>query len=74
MTGVQTCALPISLIAVGIGKEKVNWVADTLDAKNRTEAGVTATPDGLYLVNITYPKHYLIPEPKKLIDNLKFNY
>ena len=63
-----------ALIAVGIGKEKVNWVADTLDAKNRTEAGVTATPDGLYLVNITYPKHYLIPEPKKLIDNLKFNY
>ena len=63
-----------ALIAVGIGKEKVNWVADTLDAKNRTEAGVTATPDGLYLVNITYPKHYLIPKPKKLIDNLKFNY
>ena len=61
------------LIAVGIGKESIKWVADVLGAKDRTLAGVTAEPDGLYLVNVEYPKHYLIPKPKKLIDNFKFN-
>jgi len=25
------------------------------------------------LVNVEYPEHYLIPKPKKLIDNFKFN-
>jgi tRNA pseudouridine38-40 synthase len=62
------------LIAVATGEEEVNWVVDVLDTKDRTVAGVTAVPDGLYLVNIEYPKHYLIPKPKKLVDNLKFNY
>ena len=61
------------LIAVGIGKESIKWVADVLGAKDRTLAGVTAEPDGLYLVNVEYPEHYLIPKPKKLIDNFKFN-
>ena len=61
------------LIAVGIGKESIKWVADVLGAKDRTLAGVSAEPDGLYLVNVEYPKHYLIPKPKKLIDNFKFN-
>ena len=61
------------LIAVGTGKESIRWVADVLGAKDRTLAGVTAEPDGLYLVNVEYPEHYLIPKPKKLIDNFKFN-
>jgi tRNA pseudouridine38-40 synthase len=61
------------LIAVGTGKEKMKWVADVLNTKDRKVAGVTAEPDGLYLVNIEYPKCYSIPKPKNLIDNFKFN-
>ena len=61
------------LIAVGTGKEKIKWVADVLNAKDRKAAAVTAEPDGLYLVNIEYPKCYSIPKPKNLIDNFKFN-
>ena len=48
--------------------------ADVLEARDRTVAGVTAEPDGLYLVNVEYPERYLIPKPKKLIDNFKFSY
>ena len=62
------------LIAVGSGKEKIDWVADVLEARDRTVAGITAEPDGLYLVNVEYPERYLIPKPKKLIDNFKFSY
>ena len=61
------------LIAVGTGKEKIKWVVDVLNAKDRKLAAVTAEPDGLYLVNINYPKRYSIPKPKKLIDNFKLN-
>ena len=58
------------LIAVGAGKQDETWVIDVLKAKNREAAGITATPDGLYLIDIKYPKHYLIPKAKSLIDKL----
>ena len=45
-----------------------------MEARDRAVAGVTAEPDGLYLVNVEYPERYLIPKPKKLIDNFKFSY
>ena len=54
------------LIAIGAGKENMDWIVDVLNAKDRTVAGVTAEPDGLYLANIEYPEHYSIPKPKKI--------
>ena len=58
------------LIAVGAGKQDETWVIDVLKAKNREAAGITATPDGLYLIDIKYPKHYSIPKAKSIIDKL----
>ena len=49
------------LFKVGNGKEKPDWTATVLASKDRTQAAMTAPPDGLYLANITYPDHYHIP-------------
>jgi len=61
------------LMAIGLGKQEVNWAAKVLAAKDRTVAGVTAPPDGLYLVNIQYPERYAIPEPKTIMDIFGLN-
>lgn len=50
-----------ALMAVGSGKQPVAWVAEVLRARDRRLAGVTAPPDGLYLVDVGYPKQYGIP-------------
>lgn len=49
------------LIAVGSGKEAVDWVQDVLAAKDRRRGADTAPPYGLYLVEVTYPKEFVIP-------------
>ncbi|WP_372985286.1 tRNA pseudouridine(38-40) synthase TruA [Marinobacter sp.] len=50
-----------ALMAVGNGKESVDWIASILNERDRTVAGVTAPPDGLYLVDVGYPAGYGIP-------------
>ena len=55
-------------MAIGLGKKEVNWAAEVLAAKDRTAGGVTAPPDGLYLVNIQYPKRFSIPDTKSILD------
>jgi len=46
------------LIAVGTGDKPVEWADDVLDACDRKKAGVTALPNGLYLVSVEYPDQY----------------
>ena len=43
-----------TLVSVGRGKIKVDKVKEILDSKDRTKAGPTAPPDGLYLEKIIY--------------------
>lgn len=43
-----------TLVRVGRGYYKPEQVKEILDAKKRTEAGVTAPPQGLYLMEIRY--------------------
>lgn len=50
-----------ALIAVGVGQQSVGWVHEILEAKDRTVAGVTAPPHGLYLVDVGYPETCLVP-------------
>ena len=45
-----------ALMAVGAGKRPEQWVAEVLAARNRSLAGVTAPPFGLYLVDEGYPE------------------
>lgn len=46
------------LIAVGSGKQTVDWVHEVLLAKDRRLGAETAPPYGLYLVNVAYPAEY----------------
>jgi tRNA pseudouridine38-40 synthase len=46
------------LMTVGSGERPVDWVQEVLEGADRTRGGVTAPPDGLYLVGVRYPGHY----------------
>lgn len=51
-----------ALMAVGSGQQTVGWMSDILAERDRTLAGVTAPPYGLYLVDVGYPNACGIPE------------
>ncbi len=44
-----------TLVEVGRGKQPAAWVAEVLAARNRKLAGMTAPPQGLFLVHVEYP-------------------
>jgi tRNA pseudouridine38-40 synthase len=44
-----------TLVEVGRGRRPAAWVAEVLAAKNRRLAGMTAPPQGLFLVHVEYP-------------------
>ncbi len=50
------------LMTIGKGNEKVSWAKAVLDARDRTMGGITAPPDGLYLVNVRYEDRFAIPQ------------
>jgi tRNA pseudouridine38-40 synthase len=50
------------LMTIGEGKENPQWAHDVLLAKDRTAAGATAHPYGLYLVHVDYPAIHELPE------------
>ena len=51
-----------SLLAVGSGARSVDWIAELMDARDRTLAAETAPPDGLYLTEVCYPPTFGLPE------------
>ncbi len=50
-----------SLIPVGTGERPVNWPGQVLAARDRTRAGPTAPPEGLYFVAPRYPDFPQLP-------------
>ena len=50
-----------SLLSVGRGEKSPEWIAELLQARDRTLGGVTAPADGLYLVSVEYPQAYRLP-------------
>ena len=50
------------LIEVGLGEREPAWVKEVLLLKDRTKAGVTALPNGLYLSNIEYDAKFRLPK------------
>ena len=51
-----------SLVRVGRGLERVSWIANVLAQRDRKAAGPTASPDGLYLLEVRYPSDCGLPE------------
>ena len=50
------------LLAIGDGRQDVDWSKDVLEAKNRSLGGITAPPYGLYLVDVQYPEEFDLPD------------
>jgi tRNA pseudouridine38-40 synthase len=50
------------LVAVGRGERPAGWTREVLGLKDRTKAGVTAPPNGLYLVDVSYPDRFGLPK------------
>jgi tRNA pseudouridine38-40 synthase len=46
------------LIAIGVGDRPVDWSKEVLEHQDRTLGGVTAPPQGLYLMHIEYPEEF----------------
>ena len=50
------------LLAVGDNRAETAWAKQVLDSCDRTRAGVTAPPDGLYFVDAHYPPEFTLPK------------
>ena len=50
------------LMAIGAGERDPDWAREVLAARDRTLGGITAAPDGLYLMTVQYPEHFEIPQ------------
>ncbi|WP_137226680.1 tRNA pseudouridine(38-40) synthase TruA [Shewanella sp. MEBiC00475] len=51
-----------SLLQIGLGNQSIEWITQLLAVKNRKQAAATAKPNGLYLVDVTYPEHFQLPK------------
>ncbi len=51
-----------TLIAIGCGDQKLDWVQEVLASRDRTQAGITAPADGLYFVRVNYSSDFGLPE------------
>ena len=50
------------LLSIGAGEHAMSWARQVLEVRDRTAGGVTAPPDGLYLLGVEYPHHYGLPQ------------
>jgi tRNA pseudouridine38-40 synthase len=48
------------LMAIGAGERGTEWSKQVLEARDRTQGGITAPPDGLYLTAVEYPERFKI--------------
>lgn len=51
-----------SLLVIGKKEQTPDWMDTLLVGKDRTKAAATAKPHGLYLVDVTYPDEFALPE------------
>lgn len=49
------------LMAIGAGEREPVWARQILGMRDRTVGGVTASPCGLYLMEVNYPEDFAIP-------------
>lgn len=56
-----------TLMEVGLARQPEAWVGDVLRKGKRTEAGMTAEPDGLYFLGPGYPEHWNVPLPPEAL-------
>lgn len=55
-----------ALISIGKGEHGPEWIRELLELRDRTQAGVAAVPDGLYLMQVDYPPRYNLPTTSRV--------
>jgi tRNA pseudouridine38-40 synthase len=57
------------LMSIGAGEQAVDWSREVLEARDRTQGGITAPPHGLYFMSVDYPREFGIPQvpPTQLV-------
>jgi tRNA pseudouridine38-40 synthase len=50
-----------TLLEIGRGEQPVGWAGQVLETRDRTQAGVTAPAEGLYLWSVEYPGAFGLP-------------
>ncbi len=55
---------------IGAGSQCTSWARRVLDSQDRTQGGVTASPNGLYFVGVDYPEQFQIPRAHWWIPSL----
>lgn len=55
------------LMDIGMGKHDPQWAKEVLDSRDRTVGGITAPPEGLYLMRVHYPIRFNLPQPDSSI-------
>jgi len=50
------------LMTIGAGEQSANWCKEVLGWRDRTLGGVTAPPEGLFFMEVTYPQHFDLPK------------
>ncbi len=58
-----------SLVSVGAGERPVDWIGSVLAARDRTLAGATMVPDGLYFMGPHYSETHGIPHWSDSLPN-----
>lgn len=53
-----------SLVYIGKGAQPATWMDELLQARDRTEAAPTFSPDGLYFRGPIYEPHWQLPDPQ----------
>lgn len=49
------------LLAVGRGRQPIDWPQTLLQVRDRSQGGITAPAAGLYLFGVSYPEQFAIP-------------
>ena len=49
------------LIEIGRGEQPVEWARNVLESRDRTQGGVTAPAEGLYMWSVEYPSAFGLP-------------
>lgn len=57
-----------TLMVIGRGEQPAEWMQEILHGRDRKCAGMTASPAGLYLVNVEYPVEHGLPDSGWLPD------
>jgi tRNA pseudouridine38-40 synthase len=54
-----------TLLPIGQGEKPVKYMTQVLESRKRSQAGMTAKPCGLTLIEINYPDVFNLPSPSK---------